>query len=572
MKDIKGPGDFLAWLGGADLKILAGAPGYERTRFIQMAIVLLTTSGIGTISMMFALDNGVRTPLAVAIIGGFIWGFIILNLDRFLVLSMGHTRDRNRLLLMALPRLLLAAVISIVVATPLTLRIFASDIQNQMVQTNAAESAQIAKQQLTTGPAVQAAGLLAEINKDKQTLAGHLQGTVSNPQVTYWQGQVSTLTPQVQQAQTAMDKAQAAYQCEVDGSGPGCEGASDLQGNGPIAKLKQTEYEQAQQQYQSLNAQLQSAQGQLAKAQTAAEQASGQTLQQQQAAATAELPGIEAKYKQLEAQLQSNEGQAEGAAEGNKGILAQIQDLSTAGAKNPMLAVAQWIVTLLFFFIEILPVMIKVLLNIGPLSPYEVLLKNEEDMISDKAKLTRVTRRRDAEREADKRIAIDEHMHQLETGLGKKANKHVAEHMEAILEVALAEWSRQVQAQLGVQLPPGTLPGAAGTFNGQALPGAPGGNGAAGVPGVPGVPGGPGVPGSTGGARAPGGPHGRVTGSQPRLSITTGPIPAVGYGSTQSPVNGGYPAPGYTQPPTITYRMPPGGGYALPDDEDGGVL
>ena len=41
MKDIHGPGDFLAWLGGADLKILAQAPGYERTRFIQMAIVLL---------------------------------------------------------------------------------------------------------------------------------------------------------------------------------------------------------------------------------------------------------------------------------------------------------------------------------------------------------------------------------------------------------------------------------------------------------------------------------------------------------------------------------------------------
>ena len=52
------------------LKILAQAPGYERTRFIQMAIVLLTTSGIGTLSMMFALHDGVHTSLAVAIIGG----------------------------------------------------------------------------------------------------------------------------------------------------------------------------------------------------------------------------------------------------------------------------------------------------------------------------------------------------------------------------------------------------------------------------------------------------------------------------------------------------------------------
>ena len=98
----------LAWLGGANNDILDAVPT-ERTRFVQMALVLLTTSGIGTLSMMFALNDGVHTPLPVAIIGGIVWGFIILNIDRFLVLSMGHTRDWKRLLLMALPRLALAA-------------------------------------------------------------------------------------------------------------------------------------------------------------------------------------------------------------------------------------------------------------------------------------------------------------------------------------------------------------------------------------------------------------------------------------------------------------------------------
>ena len=574
MKDVKGPGDFLAWLGGGDLNILDRAPGSERTRFIQMAIVLLTTSGIGTLSMMFALHDGVHTPLAVAIVGGFAWGFIILNLDRFLVLSMGHMRDWKRLLLMALPRLALAAVISVVVvATPMTLRIFASDIKNQMVQVNASESKQVAQQQLQTGPAAQAAAILTKINTDKQIQAGHLQGTVSNPEVTFWQNKVNTLTPQVQLAQTEMDQAQAAYQCEVDGSGPGCEGASKLQGDGPMAQLKKTEFEQAQQNYQNLDSQLKSAQGQLATAQSAAEKGSGQTLQQQQSAAKAELPGLQRQYNQLETQLKSNEAQAQGAVEGNTGILAQLQDLSDAGAKNPVLGTAQWVVTLLFFCIEILPVMVKVLLNIGPLSTYETLLKNEEDMITDRAKLTRVTRRRDAEREADKQIAIDEHMRQLEEDLGKKANEHVAQHMEAILDVALAEWSRQVQAKLGVQLPPGTLPGAAGTVSGQVMPGSPGGHGAAGAPG------------RHGGAGVPGGAPVRVTGPQPRLSLT-GPQPTIGVGGAQPPVNGGHPGGGYNgangsgaggnngngQGPTITYLTPPGGGYLLPDEEDGDLL
>jgi Domain of unknown function (DUF4407) len=521
MKDVNGPGDFLAWLGGGDLEILARAPGSERTRFIQMAIVLLTTSGIGALSMTFALHNGVQTSLVVAVVGGFVWGFIILNLDRFLVLSMGHSRDRKRLLLMALPRLALAAVISLVVATPMTLRIFANDIKNEMVQVNAAESKQVARQQLQSGPATQAAALLVKIDTDKQIMAGHLQGTVSSPQVSFWQGTVNSLTPQVQQAQTAMDKAQAAYQCEVDGSGPGCAGASDLAGNGPIAKLKETEYEQAQQKYQGLNTRLGSAQNQLTAAQSVAEKASGNTLKQQQSAAEAALPGLQAQYNQLEAQLKQNEAQAQNAVQGNNGILAQLQDLSAAGAKNPMLSIAQWVVTLLFFCIEILPVMVKVLLNIGPLSTYEILLKNEEEIITDQAKLNRVTRRRDAEREADKRIAIDEHMRQLEEDLGKKANTHVAKHMETILDMALVEWSRQVKTRLNVQVPPGAVPG---------------------------------------------GTPVNVTGPQPRLSIT-GPQPILG-------ANGGHISGSgkHGQAPTVNYLTSPGGGYSLPDDEDEDLL
>ena len=560
MKDVNGPGDFLAWLGGADLEVLAKVPGSERTRFIQMAIVLLTTAGIGTLSMMFALHDGVHTPLAVAVIGGLVWGFIILNLDRFLVLSMGHARDWKLLLLMALPRLMLAAVISIVVATPMTLRIFANDIKNEMVQVNATESQKVAKQQLQTGPATQADAIQATIKKEKQIMAGHLQGTVSNPQVTFWQNKVTALTPQVEQAQTAMDQAQAAYQCEVDGSGPGCEGASDLSGNGTIAKLKKAEYDQAQQRYQSLNSRLHSAQQQLATAEKAAEKASGQTLLQQQAEAKAELPGLQKQYNQLEARLKKNEAQAQGAVEGNTGILAQLQDLSAAGAKNPMLSVAQWVVTLLFFCIEILPVMVKFLLNLGPMSIYETMLKNEEDIVADRAKLTRVTKRRDAEREADKQIAIDEHMRKLEEKLGKKANDHVAQHMEAILDVALAKWSSQVQAKLGIQLPPGTQPGSPAGYS---------------------------PPRSSGrhSTSAPGGTPVHVTGPQPRLSLT-GPQPVLGASGTQPPVNGGHPGSGYNgvngngasgnngngQAPKVTYLTPPGGGYVLPDDEDGDLL
>jgi len=527
----RGLGDRLARMGGADADVLDQVP-MERARFIQMALVLLTTASIAVMSMIFALNNGVHVPFAAAVLGGVFWGCVIYNLDRFLVLSMGHTRDWRRLMLMALPRLLLAMVISLVVATPMTLRIFQHDINSQMVAAQAIESKQDSSLIQQSGPSVQADTVLAKINTDKAILEGHLQGTVTNPAVLDAQSQVNTLTPQVAAALTTMDKAQAAYQCEIDGSGAGCEGASDLAGDGPMAHLKESEFEQDQAAYQSLHSQLQTAQQALASAEKAAEQSQGQTLGQQKAAATAALPGLQRNYNQLEAQVSADEAGAQNAVQNDNGILAQLEALSTAGARNSMLGVAQWVVTLLFFFIEILPVMVKVLLNIGPLSPYEKVLKSEEDIITDRAKLRRVTKRRDSERAADKDIAVDEDMRKREEAIGIKANKHVAQHMETILDAALAEWTRRVQAQLGVQPMSGARP--AGTSPAAVVPGGQHGYGSRGL-----------------------------TNPQPRIGIT-GPQPVLNGGSG---FNGNA-----SSSPTVTWQTPPGSGYALPNDEDEDLL
>src|SRR6202034_386877 len=95
--------------------------------------------------------------------------------------------------------------------------------------------------------------------------------------------QVAALWGKVAADEVAKDTAMAAYQCEVDGSGTGCEGASALQGDGPIAHLRQTEYQQAEQKYDTANSQLTYANQQLTKAKQTSLDESGETLKQQQA-------------------------------------------------------------------------------------------------------------------------------------------------------------------------------------------------------------------------------------------------------------------------------------------------
>jgi hypothetical protein len=457
--------DFLTWLGGADKEILAQVPR-ERARFIQMALLMLTTSGIAMVSMIFAMHDGVRVPLPAALITGVFWGFIILNLDRFLVLSAGATPAGRRLLLIALPRLLLAAVISLAVATPLTLRVFQRDINVQIQRSQAAESKLLKGQIAQSGPAQEASQVQRQITADQRILAGQLPLNVTSPQLQDAQQQISRLQPQVAAAQQKVAMAQAAFQCEEDGSGPGCEGASKSSGFGPLAQLKRQEYENAGSAYDALKSQLDSAQRSANAAESALRQYQGQTLAQDQRTARTQLPALTARYQALEKQVQSDEQNAQRAVSQDDGILAQLSGLAAASANDPILVIAQLIVMALFFLIEILPVSVRILLSLNQLTPYESVVKLEDDMVLDGKRQSRLSARREAQRAARNREEAWADMQRREQDLAKKANEHVAREMEAILDVALREWSSQVRASLGHP------PGGPGSPPGAGAPGA----------------------------------------------------------------------------------------------------
>lgn len=73
------------------------------------------------------------------------------------------------------------------------------------------------------------------------------------------QQQVRQLQQQVERAMSAEINAYEAWQCELNGDGVGCAGASNQPGAGPLSRTKQAIYEQDLTTYNSLNAQLQTA-------------------------------------------------------------------------------------------------------------------------------------------------------------------------------------------------------------------------------------------------------------------------------------------------------------------------
>lgn len=127
----KHTGRFLWWCAGAHQKLLQQFPG-EQIKYSGLGGVVLATFVLAALSSGYALYT-VFGNLLWSILFALLWGAIIFNLDRFLVSTMRkYGISRQKQLLAALPRFLLALLIGLTIARPLELKIFEKEILVKM--------------------------------------------------------------------------------------------------------------------------------------------------------------------------------------------------------------------------------------------------------------------------------------------------------------------------------------------------------------------------------------------------------------------------------------------------------
>ena len=142
--------EFLWICAGADRKVLRQCPT-EHAKYAGIGGTILFTAIMASISGGYAIYkvfadevfdkanevwltdmNAVYTAIAF----GIVWGLLIFNLDRFMVNTMfsdGTEKITKEEIKGALPRLVLAVFIGIVISTPIELRIFKDKIQSQLI-------------------------------------------------------------------------------------------------------------------------------------------------------------------------------------------------------------------------------------------------------------------------------------------------------------------------------------------------------------------------------------------------------------------------------------------------------
>ena len=337
-------GNLLIWLSGAQPQVLAGCPA-DRPKYTGMGAAIAITAAVAAVSVTFALHSALKTPLPLAVPLAAAWGLAVMSLDRWLVASLARQESKRAYLRLALPRLALALLFGVIISTPVVLQVFRPEIMAeipvlQQQQTAAgyrqaagdAAGAQIARdrrQIATLEAAIRSGGLAGEgVQQDPQVKALRIQRN----QVTHrarldFQRWHATADPQMRKAYLADTALRARYIAQI--SAREAQIRQDAAGASAHARV-------------------------------------------QLPAAQARLRTDTARQAQFLASLSTNTSH-------DTGLLIQLQALDALARRSSTVWWARLLLVAFFTAIECLPVLVKLLLNLGPPTRYEVALGREEE-------------------------------------------------------------------------------------------------------------------------------------------------------------------------------------------------
>ncbi len=307
---------FLLACSGADLEILEKPEcRIEQNKYIGIGATILSTAVLASLSGGYALFSVFHSRVA-SICFGLLWGVVIFNLDRYIVSSMRKPSIDEGLtffqilmvklkeLARALPRLLLAIFISIVITNPLELKLFGKEIEAAIAENQIEDEIKIHKR------ASERFSEIPELEKRNETMEHEIKA----------------------KEQLVHNLQQQVY-AELDGWG-----GTRRPGDGPVHKEKQRGLDRAKVELKDL-------------------QKSYEPVVEEN----------KKRIALLKTRLEGLEGDTnESLKKGNDGLLKKLETLSQLKRDHISIAWAADFIVLLFVLLETAPIFVKLLSERGP--------------------------------------------------------------------------------------------------------------------------------------------------------------------------------------------------------------
>ncbi|MEV7010010.1 DUF4407 domain-containing protein [Streptosporangium sp. NPDC051022] len=336
----------LITLSGARPEIVGRCPT-ESGKFEGLGGAILTTGLLASVSMWFALSSTLGISPLIAVPTALTWGLAIMSLDRWLVASM-PTEGRRRWSL-AVPRMVLALFLGVVISTPLVLQIFRSEIDAQITEIHR-ERADVFVRDLTNSAVGQQVASLRTTVTTLQNIIGSNGDTAIDPA---GDPLIKSLTQEREQQRPLVDRYYTEWQCQLYG-GPKCP----KKGSGPLARAAEKSYREAAKRFEALNTQIDKRKQDLVANDDSSKKA---RLEQ----AVRELPQAQ---EQLNAAVRRQTALQEAFDTENladNGLLIRLRALGMVSGREASLNTARILLFLFFLLIECLPITVKLMQRPG---------------------------------------------------------------------------------------------------------------------------------------------------------------------------------------------------------------
>ncbi len=306
---------FLMVCSGGNIHILRKTPS-EWNKFAGIGGIVLFTAVFATLSAGYAMYT-VFDEIWTAVGFGLLWGLMIFNLDRYIVSSIKKTGTWWNQILMAIPRLILATFLGIIISKPLELKIFEKEVNKQ---------------------------LNTIIQRNKKQLQGEMSGRIlqqSGP----FETEKKQISDKIVQYQKSYDSAAVELEKEILGKQSGL--TSGKEGFGPNAKRKQELKEQRR-----------------------------LDLENYQKQVTPRLAYLDQEISKVYTNLETERKSTETFEDRFNGLAARLQALDELGKNSAIIGLAATFIMGLFICLEISPVLVKLISQVGP---YDYLLEKTEN-------------------------------------------------------------------------------------------------------------------------------------------------------------------------------------------------
>jgi len=306
---------FLLLCSGGNIHILRKTPS-EWNKFAGIGGIVLFTAVFATLSAGYAMFT-VFDDIWISVGFAVLWGLMIFNLDRYIVSSIKKTGTWWNQVLMAIPRLILAAFLGIIISKPLELKIFEKEVNKQ---------------------------LNTIIQRNKTQLQAEMNGRIlqqSGP----FETEKKQIQTKIADFQKSYDSAAVELEKEILGKQSGL--TSGKVGYGSNAKRKAELKEQRRQDLENYQKQI------------------GPRLEY-----------LDKEVSKVYTNIEKERTKTETVEDKFNGFAARLQALDELGKNSAIIGVAAAFIMGLFITLEIAPVLVKLISSVGP---YDYLLEKTEN-------------------------------------------------------------------------------------------------------------------------------------------------------------------------------------------------